>query len=173
MDSSVKYHGAVYQMVADTKLLILMRGVSGAGKSTKARQLGGEVFSTDDYFTNGYDVAALDAAHVWNQRRVESAMHRSVSPVVVDNTLIQAWEGKPYVDLAFKNRYQIKIMEPDNDLWRQFRPGMPDDELMDLAQQFAQRGRHGAPVEVVFKMLKRWEPNLRVIDIMHARRPQF
>lgn len=78
------------------KLLIIMRGLPGSGKSTKARklqeELGGEIFSTDDYpdlyetdddgklymsFEKDDDgTTPIVKAHKWNQRRAREAMEK-------------------------------------------------------------------------------------------------
>ncbi|XP_060753725.1 NEDD4-binding protein 2-like 2 isoform X3 [Neoarius graeffei] len=103
-------------------VLILMRGVPGSGKSTLARQISssgpsGLVLSTDDYFyqKDGYhfEPTLLSAAHDWNQNRAKKAMLDRCTPVVIDNTNVQAWEMKPYVTLALETGYRVEFVEPE------------------------------------------------------------
>ncbi|XP_048197499.1 NEDD4-binding protein 2-like 2 isoform X1 [Perognathus longimembris pacificus] len=90
------------------KLLILLRGLPGSGKTTLSRILLGQsrdgiVFSTDDYFHHQdgyrYNVNQLGDAHDWNQNRAKQAIDQGRSPVIIDNTNTQAWEMKPYVEM--------------------------------------------------------------------------
>jgi NEDD4-binding protein 2 len=176
MASTFMYRGAVYRE-AFQKTLYLMRGVSGSGKSTTARKLGvgGVVLSTDDYFMQGgryvYDSSQIIQAHRWNEARAEEAMRRGISPIVIDNTLVKAWEGKAYVELALKYGYQIKVSEPESPQWRKFKPGLPDEALSLLAQELSKKNVHGVPAETIDRMLHDWEPGVRVIDIMKSQFP--
>ena len=146
------------------KLLIIMRGLSGSGKSTKARklqeELGGKIFSTDDYpglyetdddgklqmsfETDDDGMTPIVKAHKWNQRRAREAMEKGVSPVIIDNTNVQKWEAKPYVDAAKENGYNIAVEESDSE-WK-----------FDV-EELGKRNAHGVPVSAIKKMLDRWE----------------
>jgi hypothetical protein len=91
------------------KILIIMRGVPGSGKSYLAHQLkgGGVVFSTDDYFINYqgqyiFDRNQLGIAHEWNQKRANEALKAGANPVVIDNTNLEAWEMQPYITMALR-----------------------------------------------------------------------
>lgn len=91
------------------KLLIIMRGVPGSGKSYLAHQLKGNgvVFSTDDYFINYqgqylFDRNQLGEAHEWNQKRANEALKSGTNPVVIDNTNLEAWEMQPYIFMALR-----------------------------------------------------------------------
>jgi predicted kinase len=176
MSSKLLYRGRAYRK-AFQKTLYLMRGVSGSGKSTQARTLGagGVVLSTDDFFMQEgryvYDSSQIVRAHQWNQQRSEEAMWRGISPIVIDNTMVKAWEGKPYVEQALRYGYQIKIAEPDSPQWKKFKPGLSDEELALLAQELGQKNTHGVPPETIGRMLRGWEPGIRVTDIMRADYP--
>lgn len=147
------------------RLLILMRGVPGSGKSTKARDLadGGAIFSTDEFFTNGgkyeFDVTKIGLAHAWNNQRAKEAMELGVSPVVIDNTNVKRKDAKVYMNLAKENGYTIQVAEPDTPWWKKFSQGMSEVAMMELANDFATRNVHGVPVEVIFSMLKGWDWN--------------
>lgn len=170
------YRNQLY-VLASAKKLIIMRGVSGSGKSTLAQSLkdGGEVFSTDEFFYNkdkyDFDPTQLGNAHQWNQMRAFHAMQQGVTPVIIDNTNVRAWEARPYVEEGIKNGYQVEIVEPTSPWWRSFRPGLSDDELWQLAEIMASKNSHGVPAQGIFRMLSNWEHNLKVDDILRAERP--
>lgn len=91
------------------KKMILMRGVSGSGKSYKAKQLAktnpkSVVFSTDDFFeVNGkyeFDGSKIGEYHQKNQDRTYQALKDGVPLVIIDNTNIRLWEMRKYVEMA-------------------------------------------------------------------------
>ncbi|KAL7849133.1 hypothetical protein SRHO_G00207560 [Serrasalmus rhombeus] len=148
-------------------VLILMRGVPGSGKSTLAKEIlscgpNGLILSTDDYFfqEDGYffDPALLGDAHDWNQKRAGDAMLRGRSPVIIDNTNIQAWEMKPYVTLALECGYRVEFVEPDTS-WK-----------CDPAE-LEKRNKHGVPQESIVKMLDRFELPISVDIVMNSFEP--
>ncbi|XP_071593103.1 uncharacterized protein [Heliangelus exortis] len=111
------------------KWLLILRGLPGSGKSTLSRTLLGQscdgiVLSTDDYFRQQdgytYNAAHLGDAHDWNQKRAKEAMEQGKSPVIIDNTNTQAWEMKPYVQVALEKGYRVEFYEPDT--WWKFDP---------------------------------------------------
>uniref|UniRef100_A0A8C4RHQ8 Uncharacterized LOC114649936 n=1 Tax=Erpetoichthys calabaricus TaxID=27687 RepID=A0A8C4RHQ8_ERPCA len=113
---------AAYTGAPQPQTLILMRGMPGSGKSTLAQELtrsnpNGVVLSTDDYFSQqtgySYDPSLLGDAHEWNQSRAKEAMEKGQSPIVIDNTNTQAWEMKPYVQLALEKGYNVEFHEPN------------------------------------------------------------
>ncbi|XP_036982368.2 NEDD4-binding protein 2-like 2 isoform X6 [Artibeus jamaicensis] len=76
------------------KLLILLRGLPGSGKTTLSRILLGQsrdgiVFSTDDYFHHQdgyrYNVNQLGDAHDWNQNR------GGINMVCLERRLLRCW----------------------------------------------------------------------------------
>uniref|UniRef100_A0A8D1EUP8 DUF7818 domain-containing protein n=1 Tax=Sus scrofa TaxID=9823 RepID=A0A8D1EUP8_PIG len=118
------------------KLLILLRGLPGSGKTTLSRILLGQsrdgiVFSTDDYFHHQdgyrYNVNQLGDAHDWNQNRAKQAINQGRSPVIIDNTNTQAWEMKPYVEMAIGKGYRVEFHEPET--WWKFDPEELEKEI--------------------------------------------
>ena len=99
--------------------MYITRGISGSGKSTLAKTLAPKenIFSTDDFFmVDGeyrFDPKKLGEYHKKNQQRVEEALKKGISPIVVDNTNTQGWEIKPYVELADKYGYGVELKEPN------------------------------------------------------------
>jgi NEDD4-binding protein 2 len=150
--------------------LILMRGVSGSGKSTMARKIAethdlSVILSTDDFFVvDGeyrFDPKRLGEFHAANVKRVETAMGDECPCVIVDNTNTQAWEMRPYVELAMEHDYEVQIVEPEP---------VSFEELMKRQSQRADQNK-SLPAEVVSRMLMRYEPNVTVDKILSSVRP--
>jgi len=158
------------------KIVYIIRGPSGTGKSTISQTLGGQSFSTDDFFGKEYnfDPEKLPEAHQWNVNRVAEAMKKSVSPIIVDNTNIEAWEAKPYVLLADKFDYDIRIQEPQSDIWNNIKDAMSrkDQSALDSAAEvLAQRNKHGVPKDAIQNMFQRWQSDITPDQIRRSKMP--
>ncbi|NXL81479.1 N4BP2 protein, partial [Leptocoma aspasia] len=150
------------------QVLVLLRGVPGSGKSYLARNLlednpGGVILSTDDYFYKHgqyhYDPDCLGEAHDWNRKRAKEAFEMQISPIIIDNTNIQAWEMKPYVTLAQQFKYKVMFREPDT--WWKFKP-----------KELERRNIHGVSKEKIKRMLERYERCLTVRSILDSSVPE-
>ncbi|NXD80656.1 N4BP2 protein, partial [Halcyon senegalensis] len=149
------------------QVLVLLRGVPGSGKSYLARALlednpGGIILSTDDYFYKDgqyhFDPDCLGEAHDWNTKRAKEAFEMRISPIIIDNTNIQAWEMKPYVTLAQQFKYKVMFREPDT--WWKFKP-----------RELERRNIHGVSKEKIKRMLDRYERCLTVRAILDSSVP--
>ncbi|KAF7477175.1 NEDD4-binding protein 2-like [Marmota monax] len=149
-------------------VLVLLRGLPGSGKSFLARTLqednpSGVILSTDDYFyINGqyqFDVKYLGEAHEWNQNRAKEAFEKKISPIIIDNTNLQAWEMKPYVALSQKHKYKVLFREPDT--WWKFKP-----------KELARRNIHGISKEKITRMLDHYQRFVSVPIIMSSSVPE-
>lgn len=142
--------------------LVLMRGVSGSGKSTRARELleqnpGARILSTDDLFlVEGeyrFDPALLGQNHKANQERCRSAMLERTELIIIDNTNVQAREMKPYHSLALEHGYATVIEE------------IPPPPLDELLRRHGSRTDKRVPRETLDRMLERWKPGITVEDL--------
>ncbi|KAM5272197.1 NEDD4-binding protein 2 [Ctenodactylus gundi] len=148
-------------------VLVLLRGLPGSGKSFLARTLqednpSGVILSTDDYFyINGqyqFDLRYLGEAHEWNHNRAKEAFEKKISPIIIDNTNLQAWEMKPYVALSQKHKYKVHFREPDT--WWKFKP-----------KELARRNIHGISKEKITRMLENYQRFVSVPIIMSSTVP--
>ncbi|XP_065554670.1 NEDD4-binding protein 2 [Lathamus discolor] len=149
------------------QVLVLLRGVPGSGKSYLARILlednpGGVILSTDDYFYKHgqyqFDPNCLGEAHDWNRKRAKEAFEMRISPIIIDNTNIQAWEMKPYVTLAQQFKYKVMFREPGT--WWKFKP-----------KELERRNIHGVSKEKIKRMLERYEHCLTVSSVLDSSVP--
>ena len=99
-----------------TKVLYLIRGVPGSGKTTLGKQLikgtDGVIFSADDYFTSSdgfyqFDPSRLYEAHRCCQLDCECAMITGLTPVVVANVFHKRLYMEPYIEYAKEHGYHV------------------------------------------------------------------
>lgn len=147
---------------AAPKIMYIMRGPSGAGKSTKAREMGisGTVLSTDDFWMKDgqyqFDQARIGEAHAWNQQRARECLKKGMSPLIIDNTNIEAWEMKPYVGMAQQYGYQVQLVAVD---------------VKNSPEELAARNKHGVPADVIGKMIEKYNPKVTVRDVLKSQPP--
>ncbi len=137
--------------------LIVMRGIPGSGKSTKAKSLVGQgkIHSTDDVIEAGgdyneffakmianKDFTPLSKAHSTNLKNAMTSMKAGVSPVIIDNTNIKQNESKAYIVAALEMGYA------DNNI-----------KFVDIgtagleAAELAKRNAHGVPLDKIEMMI--------------------
>jgi predicted kinase len=131
------------------KILYIVRGIPGSGKSTFAKSLGGTHFETDMfYMVDGeykFDGSKIKEAHQWCQNSVNNAMILNHTAglhniIVVSNTFTQEWEMKPYFEMA--DRYDYKVFS------------------IIVENRHGGINEHNVPEEVLTKMRERFEVKL-------------
>ena len=125
------------------KELILVRGISGSGKSTVAELIipRNEVCSADDYFINGkgeykFDVTKIKEAHQYCQTKCRLKMANDTPIVVVANTFTREWEMKEYYDLAESFGYRVHSIIVENRHGSENVHGVPDETLQKQKDRF-------------------------------------
>lgn len=106
------------------KTLYILRSVSGAGKTTLAKELEknlpfAKAYSADDYHYNhegvyNFKVENLGKAHKRCQDMVKFSMETNVPNIIVHNTNTTEKEIKPYTDLAEKHGYKVVSLVVEN-----------------------------------------------------------
>lgn len=143
-----------------TKVLILMRGVPGCGKSYLAKEIlkyavsenanpRDHIYSADDFFTDSrgrymYDRNKIPLAHEDTQKKVRERAGQGWSPLIVDNTNVKLWEMMPYVTSAVQNGYYVEIIQPMTPWCKS-------------AGKLAQKNSHGVPRERIMSMMDGFE----------------
>ncbi|CAH4038029.1 unnamed protein product [Pieris brassicae] len=154
------------------RVLLLMRGPPGCGKTHLAREIlhktiGGtqindlntHLLSTDDYFmlrgVYRFDKYKLPDAHLWNQCRAFRAMTRGVSPIIIDNTNIEPWEMEPYVRAGVCNGYFIHVIYPKTRWARN-------------AYQLFKRNSHNVPIHTIKRMVDNMREGISGEEMMKS-----
>jgi len=104
------------------KKLFLIRGVSGAGKSTFVRavaHMDDEVVANDDFMINEngdyiFDESRLEEVAIKCQAVVAEAMEKGTERIFVHNTFTTKGEMQPYFDLAHEHAYEIFTIIVEN-----------------------------------------------------------
>jgi predicted kinase len=164
------------EITRPNQVMIIMRGIPGAGKSTKAKSLVGEgiIHSTDDVIEeatgdyNGFFKRINDSGdwsehgkmHHKNYLNAKASLEQGISPVIVDNTNIKASEPKKYVEAALRlglSEDNIKIVDVGD--------GGQKAEIL------AKRNTHNVPLRVINRMLSshRGVGKLTVKKILEAK----
>jgi len=130
------------------KVLLIMRGLPGSGKSYLASSYGGKVVSADQYFErNGkynFQPSELAAAHAYSIDTASRSMEESMPLVIIDNTNIFLWEIQPYAVMAEKFGYAIAY-------------GFPTSDWANDPVECYKRNSHGVPLEAIQRMWENYE----------------
>lgn len=142
------------------RIMVIMRGAPGSGKTFLARSLlrqtipdadpNNHICSADDLFTlpdgqYNYDPKRAREAHRDCLEKVRRLAVDNWSPIFVDNPNTKFWEMKPYFTLAMENHYIVRTLEPFTP-WRR------------KAQELAQINKGDVSIVNILRMLLEFEP---------------
>ena len=125
------------------KVLYLVRGVPGSGKTTLGKQIikgtNGAIFSADDYYTTqdgsyNFDPTKICEAHRYCQARANDAMAKGINPVVVANVFHKRVHMQPYVEYAEKHGYRVVEICVSSDFKNVH--GCPEDKVRVFKETF-------------------------------------
>lgn len=133
-----------------SRLLILLRGCPGAGKSTFANHMwsDGVIFEADKFFyledgTYKFDATKLRTAHEWCRNGVQTAMEQNhltagkyYPEIIVSNTFTQEWEMEAYLELAEQFDYQVVSLIVENRHDGVNIHGVPEDKVQAMRDRF-------------------------------------
>jgi len=133
------------------KVLYIVRGIPGSGKSTMAKMLVGEDFlvcEADKYFIDketgeyNFDFTKIKEAHKFCQDTVETYMKDSLvndqfyREIAVSNTFTQEWEMQPYFELAKKYGYKVFSIIVENRHEGINEHGVPEEKIEQMKNRF-------------------------------------
>lgn len=125
------------------KVLIILRGLPGSGKSTVAELLAGNdypVCTADDFFMKGgeykFNPVLLGKAHAWCQNKVVDAMKSGIERVYVANTNTTEKELAPYFKMAEEYGYSVISLIVENRHGNSNVHNVPADKLVAMKERF-------------------------------------
>jgi hypothetical protein len=125
------------------KILYLLRGVSGSGKTRLGFTLTDFdlVMSADNWFTDSwgaydYDAGDLPKAHQYCQDRTHDAMVDGHAKIAVANTFTQEWEMEPYYKFAEEFGYTVFSIIVENRHEGANTHGVPEEIVQDMRERF-------------------------------------
>ena len=123
------------------KVLYIVRGVPGSGKTTLAKQLTANVFEADHYFYDNegnynFIPSEIKEAHKECQQFVGFAMESNIQKIAVSNTFTQEWEMEPYLELAKKHSYKVFTIVVENRHGGVNQHGVPEDKVEQMKNRF-------------------------------------
>ena len=163
------------------KIVYLMRGLPGSGKSHRAKRLAGEkgiVLETDAYFVSDgvfrYDESRLTAARAWNLERLSQAITAGTTPIVVDRGNGLNAETREFALLAVSGGYAAMLAEPDSPWWQELRillknrANVQSELLDDWACRLSARTKSSrcVPAETIRRWMNGWKHDLTVEQIL-------
>lgn len=156
------------------KVLYILRGPSGSGKSSLVKELGAKsVFSADDYFMQNnqyiFDSSKLGYAHGKCMADTRGAMKKGISPIAVDNTFTTRKEIFPYAQLAEVYGYNLEFVEPDWTPELRNEDGTWNADFIEKQQKNPDRVKmnKSIPRNVIEKMINRYQYNLNPDTILN------
>jgi len=131
------------------KILTLVRGLPGSGKSTFANTITNKfsICEADKFFYDkegnyNFDGSKLRQAHEWCKNQVETRMKdNQLNPqfypeIVVSNTFTQEWEMEAYYKLAEQYGYKVFSIIVENRHGGVNEHGVPADKLEQMRNRF-------------------------------------
>lgn len=131
------------------KVLTLVRGLPGSGKSTFANFVWNDyaICEADKFFYDkegnyNFDASKLKQAHEWCRNEVETRMKdNEANPqyypeIVVSNTFTQEWEMEAYYQLAKKYDYLVISIIVENRHGGKNIHGVPEEKLEQMRNRF-------------------------------------
>ena len=121
------------------KILIILRGLPGSGKSTFAKLICNQHVEADMFFIQDgeykFDVSKLKQAHEWCQWKTEEWMKKRYN-VVVSNTFTMEWEMEVYFELAKQYGYQVHSLIVENRHGNQSIHSVPPETIEKMKNRF-------------------------------------
>lgn len=125
------------------RVLLILRGVPGCGKSTLARVLTRSALfdinvEADQYFMEDgeykFDPDKIDSAHGSCKYKVEKAMEEGFHRIILSNTSCKQKELVYYYELAEKHNYQVFSLVVENRHGGTNQHGVPEEKLQAMEQ---------------------------------------
>jgi len=133
-----------------TKEIVIMRGLSGSGKSTHAKKwVHQPVICSADHFWNKsgtyqFNPHQIGESHAYCHGEFLAAIGQQSPIIVIDNTNAQKWQYANYITEGNMWGYSTLVVDM----------GCPTE---DDVWHFWKRGTHNVPISVMMNMWDKWE----------------
>ena len=140
------------------KVMIILRGLSGSGKSTICKAIlsvypNAVHCSADHYFEKDgeykFDAKKLSYAHTECQQKAAEACAKGASVVIIDNTNVRRWEMRCYKELARQEGYVVLV-------------AIPKTPWCFNAVELALKNSHGVGIDVIRAKLEQFEESIPI-----------
>lgn len=130
------------------KVMIILRGLPGSGKSTFAEWLvdgnrygGTTICCADEWMVNSggiyqFDPKKLGFCHKKAQEQAEHCCGEGYHTVIIANTNTKRDEMKPYLDIAEKYGYTVFVLTVNNMHGSKSVHNVPDESLQKMRDRF-------------------------------------
>lgn len=123
------------------KVLVILRGLPGSGKSTFAELFRAPICSADDFLM-------VDGVYVWTQARVrrahelcetkcKSLMEAEEPLIILSNMNVKARDWRTYREMAEKHDYMVFTVIVENRHGGKNSHGVTDEMLKDIEERFS------------------------------------
>ena len=132
-----------------SKILVLLRGLPGSGKSSFAKHMWSDfvICEADQFFYDqegnyNFDPSKLRDAHKYCKDKVETFMSDNEKnsqfypEIGVSNTFTREWEMDEYFKLAKKYNYQVVSLIVENRHGNKNVHGVPDSKIEEMRNRF-------------------------------------
>lgn len=169
----MKKNSLGYEVTRPDQVLSIMRGISGSGKSTKAKEIVGKgiIHSTDALIEQDHVYSEffklleekphlLGDMHKKNLAEAVASMKYGIPHVVIDNMNLLPKDAKPYVVEALRMGFADKNIK-----FVDIGTGGASNELL------AERNTHGLGLELIDKLVRRYKSggNFTIKAILEAK----
>ena len=168
------------------KIVYLMRGLPGCGKSYTAKKLAGDtgvVCETDEYFYTqvgkdpkkyDYKKELMAEARRWNFGRFREAVDSGKTPVVVDRGTSLSVDSQIYARYAVERGCAVELKKPESPWWQELRVLLKYKQyngpvLQVWAERLAAVSRvtHRVSESTIRRRMSSWKHDLTVEDILN------
>ena len=164
-------------MKKENKIVFLMRGCPGTGKSFAAKKLAGNtgvVCETDSFFgppgkDYHFNIKKREQARTQNMKLFILSVQQGISPVIVDRGCGKGRRTWWYAKVAQLYGYKVKLAEPTSPWWKKMIAerkwgGWPKNAVQILYE--IQQGTHRVTYQAILRSIIRYDPTLTIKDIL-------
>jgi predicted kinase len=143
-----------------------------------------------EVYRSRWSFETVPQAHKWNYNRFKDAVLQGLSPLIADSVNGKARDMRGYVALAEEHGYEIFIREPSSPWWMDHRHMLEDKQANGTAlenfsrflagfhqgmeEKYGAKGnQHGVPLDAIRNMMRKWQTNLTVDDVMGRSERRF